>query len=192
MKEINTVLELSLKEHIDSVNMLKDTGDDVINIARKATDTLKNGNKLLIMGNGGSASDSQHMATEIAVRYTKERKALPAIALTTDSSVITAAGNDFSFSRIFSRQIEALAVKDDLVIGISTSGNSENVLIGIECAKEMGCCTAALLGNEGGKIASVADLSVIVPSSNTPRIQECHIVIIHIICEMIENEFIKP
>ncbi|MBN2038833.1 MAG: SIS domain-containing protein [Spirochaetes bacterium] len=191
MKNTSSFFEDTLKDHISTVKMISGIRDVIENLAAKAIDILKNGGKLLIMGNGGSAADSQHMATEIAVRYKKQRKALPAIALTTDSSVLTAAGNDFSFDMIFSRQIEALATEKDMVIGISTSGNSLNVLKGIECAKDIGCTTAALLGSKGGAIASIPDLSVIVPSSNTPRVQECHILIIHIICEMIENEFIE-
>lgn len=185
----NSILETTIKEHIDTVKMVSGIGNEILTIAQKTIDTLKSGGKILIIGNGGSAADSQHMATEIAVRYKKHRQALPAIALTTDSSVITASGNDFSFDEIFSRQIEALASEKDIVIGISTSGNSMNVLRGIECAKKKGCYTAAILGNNGGKISSLADSSVIVPSENTPRVQECHILIIHIICEMIENEF---
>lgn len=183
------LFDSSLKEHIEAINSIASLQKEIESLASLAVKTLKRGNKILLMGNGGSAADSQHMAAEIIVRYKKNRKALPAIALSTDTSILTAAGNDFSFDSIFSRQIEALAVKNDLVIGISTSGNSRNVIEGIKAAKKIKCRTAALLGNGGGDIAKLVESRLIVRSDITARVQECHIFIIHLICETIEEAF---
>jgi len=149
--------------------------------------TFKTGNKLLIMGNGGSAADAQHFAGEIVSRFRMERPALPAIALSTDTSIMTAISNDYSFDNVFSRQVEALGTPSDAVIGISTSGNSINVLKAFEVARKRGCSTIALLGNDGGMIKTLCDISIIVPSQDTPRVQEGHITIIHIICDLIEQ-----
>jgi D-sedoheptulose 7-phosphate isomerase len=145
------------------------------------------GNKLLVMGNGGSAADAQHFAAEIIGRFKLERPALPAIALTTDSSILTAIGNDYGFDAVFSRQVEGLAAHGDVVFGISTSGNSPNVKAALEKAKAKGCTTIALLGRDGGSIKELADIPLIVPSFDTPRIQEGHITIIHIICDLLEK-----
>lgn len=150
-------------------------------------ETFNAGKKIIIMGNGGSAADSQHFAAEIVGRFKMERRALPALALSTDTSILTAIGNDYGFERVFIRQIEALAQTGDLVIGISTSGNSANVLIALDAAKKAGCRTVGLLGRDGGTIAGISDLALVVPSSNTPRIQEGHIVIIHIVCDLLEK-----
>ncbi|NQT28980.1 MAG: D-sedoheptulose 7-phosphate isomerase [Candidatus Saganbacteria bacterium] len=149
---------------------------------------LKSGNKIMLCGNGGSAADAQHLAGEFIGRYLKERKSLPAIALTTDTSILTCLGNDYGFDNIFSRQVEGLAKKGDILIGISTSGNSKNVLLAIEKAKKMGCKTIALLGGSGGEIIKAADLSITIPTKITPRVQECHITIGHIICGLVEEE----
>lgn len=146
----------------------------------------KNG-KLLVFGNGGSASDAQHFVGELVCKLKKNRMALPAIALTTNTSVITAWSNDFSFDYIFSRQIEALSSKKDIAFGISTSGNSKNVIEAIKKAKELNLKTICLLGKDGGKAKEIADISIIVPSKNTQRIQEAHITILHIIAELIEK-----
>ena len=145
------------------------------------------GNKLLVMGNGGSAADAQHFAAEIIGRFKLERPALPAIALTTDSSILTAIGNDYGFDAVFSRQVEGLAAHGDVVFGISTSGNSPNVKAALETAQAKGCTTIALLGRDGGSIKELADIPLIVPSFDTPRIQEGHITIIHIICDLLEK-----
>ena len=147
---------------------------------------IESGGKILFMGNGGSAADSQHLATELVSRYLKEREALPALALTVDSSAITAIGNDYSFEYIFSRQVEALCKVEDVVIGISTSGNSSNVVNGIKAANSLGSKTISLTGNDGGELAGVSMHSIIVPSKSTPLIQQAHIAIGHILCEMIE------
>jgi D-sedoheptulose 7-phosphate isomerase len=149
--------------------------------------TLTNGNKLLVMGNGGSAADSQHFVAEIVGRFKMERKALPAVALTTDTSILTAIGNDYGFESIFSRQVEALAAPGDVVIGLSTSGNSPNVLKALTAARERGCRTVGLLGKDGGSIKAACDLALVVPSTDTPRIQEGHITVIHIVCDLVEK-----
>lgn len=183
------IIDASINEHLQAIKSLPSIKKDIESLAMETVKTLKSGGKILIMGNGGSAADSQHMAAEITVRYKKNRRALPAIALTTDTSILTAAGNDLSFDFIFSRQIEALASANDLVLGISTSGVSKNIVKGIETAKKINCSTAGLLGYGGGNIGKIVDIPVIVPSNNTARVQECHILIIHIICEIIDGEF---
>jgi len=152
---------------------------------------LKSGKKILLCGNGGSAADSQHFAAELVSRYKKERRSLPAIALTVDTSILTAIGNDYSFDRVFARQVEGLGEKGDVLIGISTSGKSKNVLEAVKTASGKGLKTLGLLGCGGGTIASACDASIIIPSSDTPRIQEAHILVIHILCTLIEEEFSK-
>jgi D-sedoheptulose 7-phosphate isomerase len=144
-------------------------------------------NKVLIMGNGGSAADAQHFAAELVGRFLIERQGLPAIAMTTDSSILTAIGNDYGFDEIFRRQVMALAVPGDVVIGISTSGCSRNILCALTTAKEIGCHTIGLLGRDGGTIGGIVDINLTVPSQDTPRIQEAHSAIIHIICDLVEK-----
>ena len=151
---------------------------------------LDDGKKVLVMGNGGSAADAQHLAAELVGRFLAERKALPAIALTTDSSILTAVGNDYGFDQVFKRQVEALAVAGDVVIGISTSGNSANVLAALQTARSIGCTTVALLGRDGGKIAPVVDVHLTVPAMQTPHIQEVHAMIIHILCHQVEQRLV--
>ncbi len=150
-------------------------------------ETFANGGKLLVMGNGGSAADAQHFVAEIVGRFKMERRGLPAIALSTDTSILTAIGNDYGFDRVFSRQVEALAQPGDLVVGISTSGNSPNVLLALKLARENGCRTVGLLGKDGGSIKDVCDLALIVPTNDTPRVQEGHITIIHVVCDLLEK-----
>lgn len=150
-------------------------------------DTFQRGGKVLVMGNGGSAADAQHFVAEIVGRFKMERRGLPALALSTDTSILTAIGNDYGFDRVFSRQVEALAATGDLVIGISTSGNSPNVLLALQLARETGCRTVGLLGKDGGSIKDVCDLALIVPTNDTPRVQEAHITIIHIVCDLLEK-----
>jgi len=152
---------------------------------------LQNGNTFLIAGNGGSAADAQHFAAEIVGRYKIERKAYGAIALTTDTSAITSIGNDYSFDNIFSRQIEALGKSGDIFYGISTSGNSQNIINAIQKANEMEIQTVCLLGKDGGKLKGITQHALVVPSDNTPRIQEVHLMLIHILCEEIEKNFKK-
>ncbi len=150
-------------------------------------ETFNHGGKLLVMGNGGSAADAQHFVAEIVSRFKMERRGLPAITLSTDTSILTAVGNDYGFDMVFRRQVEALAVAGDLVVGISTSGNSANVLQALALARETGCRTIGLLGGGGGTIKKVCDLALVVPSSDTPRVQEGHITIIHIVCDLLEK-----
>ena len=161
---------------------------EILEAAQLIKDSLNNGGKLLLMGNGGSAGDAQHIAAELIGRYKKERRALAAIALTVDTSILTCLGNDYGYDTIFERQIAGLAQSGDVVLGISTSGNSENVIRGLQRANEIGATTIALLGNQGGKAKNHARLSIVVPSSDTARIQEVHITIGHIICELIEED----
>jgi D-sedoheptulose 7-phosphate isomerase len=150
---------------------------------------LKHGGKIIIFGNGGSAADAQHIAAELVSRYKTEREGLSALALTTDTSILTAIGNDYGFDKIFSRQIEALANPSDVVIGISTGGTSENILKGFKIAMDKKCKIIGLSGKGGGKFNELCDVNIVVPSDDTPRIQEMHILIGHTICHLIEQEF---
>ena len=153
--------------------------------------SLKAGGKVLTFGNGGSAADSQHLAAELVVRFEKERKALACIALNTDTSILTAAANDYDFSKVFSRQIEAIGGDKDLVFAISTSGMSPNVLQGVRTAKRMNMTAVALTGKDGGELAGISDISIIVASGNTARIQEVHAAVIHAICKLVEDTLSK-
>lgn len=164
----------------------------IAKLAQRLIETFQIGNKLLIMGNGGSAADAQHFAGEIVGRFRLERPGLPAIALSTDTSLLTAIGNDYGFERVFSRQVEALAAPGDAVIGISTSGNSPNVFKALEVARQAGCSTIGLLGKDGGSIKDLCDISLIIPSHDTPRVQEGHITVIHILCDLIEQGMFGP
>jgi D-sedoheptulose 7-phosphate isomerase len=155
-------------------------------------EALQGGHKVLVMGNGGSAADAQHLAAEIVGRFKLERRGLPAIALTTDSSILTAIGNDYGFEQVFRRQVEALAEAGDVVIGISTSGNSPNVQKAMEFALERGCHTIGLLGKDGGSIKSLCTVPLVVSVNNTPRVQEGHITIIHILCDLVERRLFAP
>lgn len=154
-----------------------------------AVNCLRSGGKILICGNGGSAADSQHIAAEMVVRFVRNRKGLPAIALTTDTSILTAGSNDFGFEDVFRKQVEALGLKGDLLIAISTSGRSTNVIRAAEQAKAQGLAVLGLAGGAGGALDRLADLVLHVPSADTARIQETHIVIGHLICDMVEKEF---
>jgi D-sedoheptulose 7-phosphate isomerase len=148
---------------------------------------LKNNKKLMFCGNGGSAADSQHIAAEFIGRFQKERRSLPAIALTTDTSILTALTNDYSVDIVFARQVEGLGQAGDILVGLSTSGNSKNVLEAMKTAKAKGIRTIGFLGNDGGKIAPLCDIAIVVPSKNTARIQESHICIAHAICQIAEE-----
>ncbi len=177
-QETAVVKAKALDENINKI-------EEAIKVIIKA---LQTGNKILFFGNGGSAADSQHLAAEFVGRFQMERKALSAISLTTDTSVITSLANDYSFDCIFKRQIEALGNKGDIAFGISTSGNSKNVIEGIKKAKDQGLVTIALTGNDGGVLKKISDICLIVPSKSTARIQESHSVIGHTICELVEKE----
>lgn len=177
-----------LLESIHVKEELLRTGiSQIIEIADTVIDSLKKGGKVILFGNGGSASDSQHIAAELVGRFKKDRNALAAIALTTNTAVLTSLANDYGYEVVFAKQIEALGQKNDIAIGISTSGKAKNVLAGIKQAKKMGLKTIALTGGDGGELAKVADISLAVPSSVTARIQEAHITIGHIICELVEG-----
>ena len=148
---------------------------------------IKKGGKILLMGNGGSAADSQHIAAEIVGRFKKERKGMPAIALTTDTSILTSVGNDYGYDYIFARQIEALCRPEDLVIGITTSGNSANVVSAMQAAKDIGAVTVGLTGGTGGKLTAICDYNLVMPSNVTARVQEAHIFVGHCLCEILES-----
>lgn len=174
-----------------AVNELLLKNAEVVSVIAKVSellvDTLKKGNKVLLFGNGGSAADAQHIAAEFVGRFAFDRPALPALALSVNTSCITAIGNDYGFDLIFSRQIEALARPGDLAVGISTSGNSSNVLHALAVARKMRLCTVALTGCTGGKLKDAVDHCICAPSNETPRIQECHILIGHVISELVEK-----
>jgi D-sedoheptulose 7-phosphate isomerase len=165
---------------------LQSQGRQLEEAALQVVRALKGGKKVLLFGNGGSAADAQHLAAEFVNRFLYDRPALPAIALTTDSSVLTSISNDYEYDRIFSRQIEALGRKGDVAIGLSTSGNSPNVLLGLQKGREMGLFTIAFSGNDGGKMRGVAEVCLAVPCRETPRIQETHITMGHALCELVE------
>jgi D-sedoheptulose 7-phosphate isomerase len=162
--------------------------DVITDVAQACVAVYKNGKKTLLAGNGGSAADAQHIAAELVGRYGFDRPSIPSLALTTDTSNLTAIGNDYGYDQVFSRQLAGMGVEGDLFIGISTSGNSQNVINAFEVAKEKGITTVALVGRDGGKMAQMADFAIVVPSNATPRIQESHILIGHIICDIIEKE----
>lgn len=182
-KESNRVKDTFINENLNKL----------VNVIESITAALKAGNKILIFGNGGSAADAQHLAAEFVNRFIIERPPLPAIALTTDTSVITSIGNDYDFSEIFSKQIRAIGQAGDIAWGISTSGNSPNVLKGLETAKKMGLVTVAFTGKDGGDIAKIVDFPIHVSSNSTARIQETHITAGHTICELVDIKlFQKP
>ncbi len=162
---------------------------DIETSCKMIIETLLKGGKILLAGNGGSAADAQHIAAELTGRYVKERKALPAIALTVDTSALTAISNDYGYESVFSRQIEALANPNDLFIGISTSGNSANILKSLASAKVIGCKTIGLSGRDGGKMNNLCDINIIIPDDVTARIQEMHILIGHIFCKSVDEQF---
>ncbi len=183
------LLRRSLKELVDILwAFLEENERGIQEAAKRIVEAFKAGGKLLICGNGGSAADAQHMAAEFINRFLLERRPLPAIALNTDPSVLTSIGNDYSFDQVFEKQIRALGKEDDLLIVISTSGKSKNCIRAALTAKEMGIFSIGLLGRDGGDLGSLVDLKLIVRNSSTPRIQEVHAFIIHMICEMVERE----
>lgn len=169
-------------------DLLRTAIKQITEIANLIIESLKKDGKVILFGNGGSASDSQHIAAEFVGRFKKDRDAQAAIALTTNTSILTALANDYGYDTVFAKQVEALGRKNDVAIGISTSGKAKNVACGIRQAKKMGLATVALTGADGGELAKLADISLIVPSSVTARIQEAHITIGHIICELVEEE----
>lgn len=182
-KKIKDYFDLHLKLVSDSKILSKEIDNAITTIV----ECLESGNKLVLFGNGGSAADAQHIAAELIGRFKKERKSIPALSLNTDSSILTSLANDYSFDIVFSRQCESIVNKNDVSFGISTSGNSKNVLLGLKKSKEKGAKTIALLGNNGGSIKEIVDISIIVPSDSTALIQEIHRIIYHIICEHVEE-----
>lgn len=183
---------LSVFEERSRLNQdLKALGNKIIGFAEEISSCFNRNGKVFFCGNGGSAADSEHLAAELVGKFRRERKALPAIAITVNPCILTAVSNDGSFTDVFARQVQALVRKGDLLIGISTSGNSINVLRAIREAKKVGARTAALLGNGGGKIKVAVDRAIVVPSKDTPRIQEAHITIGHIVCELVEKWVIE-
>jgi len=187
MKIRKKIIEEALKEHKKVLSSLEKQIPKIEKIASLCISSLEKGGKIIFCGNGGSAADSQHLAAELVGRFLKERKSLPSLALSVNTSILTAVGNDYGFEKVFSKQIEALGKPKDLLIAISTSGNSKNIIEAVKKAKEKGIKTIGFLGKGGGKLKKLVDISLIVESNNTPRIQEIHILIGHIICEIIEN-----
>ena len=189
---MQSIIKHEFSEHIKaSQNTLDSIADQIETASKICINSLKNGGKILIMGNGGSAADAQHIAAELVGRYKTERKGLPAIALTTDTSAITSIANDYGFLHVFDRQVEALAHKDDVVIGISTGGTSPNVVNALTAANKLDCKTIGLSGKDGGDFNALCDINLVVNSDDTPRIQEMHILIGHTICHLIEQESFK-
>ncbi len=180
-----------LDEHIEVMNLARELAPAVAQVGQQWVESLNKGGKILLMGNGGSAADAQHIAAELVGRYLCERKGLPSIALTTDTSILTAVGNDYGYDAVFSRQVQALAQPQDIVVGYSTSGNSRNVCAAIEEAKAIGCYTVALTGQSGGQLKNAVDTCLCVPSSSTPRIQEVHAFIGHMLCDIVDSHYIE-
>ncbi len=176
-----------LEQHAQVVSSVIPLLPTVQAAADRVIAALAGGGRVYAFGNGGSAADAQHFTAELVGRYRRERRALPAMALTTDSSALTCIGNDYSYADLFARQVEGLVRPGDVVVGITTSGNSDNVIRGLSTAKGLGAVTIALTGGSGGKVASVADVAIVVPSTVTARIQEMHILFIHMICEEIDR-----
>ena len=188
---MQSIIKNEFNAHLNSSQQtLENIGLNIEIAAKICIDSLKKGNKILIFGNGGSAADAQHIAAEIVGRYKVERKGLPAVALTTDTSVLTSIGNDFGFEHLFDRQVQALANKNDVLIGISTGGTSKNVISALKLGKSNGCKVIGFSGKSGGDFNNICDINLVVASEDTPRIQEIHILIGHIICHLIDQSFI--
>ncbi|HIL03975.1 MAG TPA: D-sedoheptulose 7-phosphate isomerase [Candidatus Thioglobus autotrophicus] len=187
---MQSIIKFEFEEHLKtSQATFESIGHSVEVAAKLCIDCLKNGNKILLFGNGGSAADAQHIAAELVGRYKTERKGLAAIALTTDTSALTAIGNDYGYDRVFDRQVEALANTGDVAIGISTGGSSANVASALKLAKDLDCKTIGFSGRGGGEMNELCDINIVVPAQDTARIQEMHIVIGHTICHLIDLAF---
>ncbi|MFA5338365.1 MAG: D-sedoheptulose 7-phosphate isomerase [Candidatus Omnitrophota bacterium] len=186
---METITKKSLENHLQAFKLLESSQEKIKEIAKFFIFSLRNSGKIIFMGNGGSAADAEHLAAELVGRFKKNRKAYAAISLSSNICIMTAIGNDYGFDEIFSRQIEALAQKNDLVVAISTSGESQNVIKAVARAKELGLKTVGFLGKSGGKLKGLVDLSLLISTEDTPRIQEMHILAGHIICEIVEEEF---
>ena len=189
---MQSIIKFEFEEHLKtSQATFESIGHSVEVAAKLCLDCLKNGNKILLFGNGGSAADAQHIAAELVGRYKTERKGLAAIALTTDTSALTAISNDYGYDCVFDRQVEALANTGDVAIGISTGGSSANVASALKLAKDLDCKTIGFSGRGGGEMNELCDINIVVPSQDTARIQEMHIVIGHTICHLIDLAFSK-
>ncbi len=190
MTSVNEVIAREFEAHLKTIQTVIGSMEaDLKAASNLAVEVLKRGNKILLCGNGGSAADAQHIAAELTGRYKTERRGLPGIALTTDTSALTAISNDYGYAKVFDRQVEALANKGDLLIGISTSGNSSNIISALECAKALGCHTIGFSGRDGGAMNQVCDINLVVPSNDTPRIQEIHILLGHTMCQIVDDAF---
>ena len=183
------IIKSELKLHNEVSLKMEELSSSIESIAKLAINSLKSGGKIILFGNGGSAADAQHIAAELIGRYKVSRKGLPAIALTTDTSALTAISNDFGYDYVFKRQLEALLNKNDLVIGISTSGNSNNVINALKYVKSMHAKVIGFSGFQGGKMNEICDINLVIPSNDTPRIQEMHILVGHTICHLIDIHF---
>lgn len=186
--DLNAYFDAEFDEHEEVVRATRTLRAEFIRLAELCEAAVTAGNKIVFFGNGGSAGDAQHLATELVCRYKVNRRALPAIAFTTDTSLLTAAANDFGYDTVFSRQVEALCKPGDVAIGITTSGQSPNVTAALETAREMGVIPAALSGKDGGKLVGLADPLLIVPSQTTARIQEMHIMLGQMLCDVLEQK----
>ena len=187
MSDFPSLFQTHLGEHQDAIAKLSAMQDQIAPLADAWLTALKNGKKIIFFGNGGSAADAQHLAAELVVRYRKNRGALGGLALTTDTSILTAHSNDFGFETVFARQIEALAQPGDVALGISTSGTSPNILAGLKAANERGCVTIAFTGEKESECSKLAQLAFRAPSGITARIQECHLLIGHLLCDLVEQ-----
>ncbi len=190
MMRIEKIIKESLDNHLEVLDFLQAHQDSIKDIAALFISSLRNSGKIIFMGNGGSASDANHLAAELVGRFKKNRKPFASISLSSNISLITAIGNDLGFEEIFSRQLEALAKPEDVIVAISTSGESLNVINAVKKAKNLGLKSVGFLGRDGGKLKNIVDLSLVIPTKDTPRIQEMHILVGHIICEIIEEELL--
>ncbi len=188
--KIETAFQESAQVKIQFIQNEENVGK-IMDVTKRILGAYRKGNKVLFFGNGGSACDASHLAAELVNRYKKDRDGLPALALATDMAIVTSIGNDYDYTELFSRQIKAMGNKGDVAIAISTSGNSPNVLKAVEVARQKGLITVGFTGKDGGKLAGLVDYAFIVPSNNTARIQEAHITLGHLLCELIEDEMFK-
>ena len=186
---IEGLIAQRLSDHLDVFGQTMEQMEVISDIAERCRTALTAGQKILFCGNGGSAADAQHLAAELIGRFQKERRSLAAVALTTDTSILTAVANDYGYEEVFARQVEGLGRSGDVLIGISTSGNSKNVVKAVEKARDIGMHTIAFTGEGGGKLSSLCDITLAVPSKVTARIQEMHILVGHIICELVEEDY---
>ncbi len=187
----NLIAEIVADSYRVKNEFIKQNTKSLIQLARHISNAFKNKRKLMLCGNGGSAADAQHISAEFVNRFQLERQPLPALALTTDTSIITSIANDYGYEKIYSKQISALGAEGDILLSISTSGNSPNIISGIMTAKKMGIYTVGLGGRDGGKMTKLVDLSMVVASNSTPRIQEAHILTGHLICELVDYILFK-